>query len=67
MEIEKLIQNIATLKSKVKQRLDHITTEETTKMSLISPFIRSMGYDTEDPREVLDEFTADVVGKKGEK
>ncbi len=36
-------------------------------MSLISPFIRSMGYDTEDPREVLAEFTANVVGKKGEK
>ena len=64
MKIEKLIQNVATLKSKVKQRLDHITTEETTKMSLISPFICSMGYDTEDPREVLAEFTADVVDKK---
>jgi hypothetical protein len=67
MSIEELSQNILSLKSNAKEWLDHIDTEETTKMSLISPFIRALGYKTEDPRQVVAEFTADVIGKKGEK
>lgn len=31
------------------------------------PFLRSLGYDVFDPSEVVPEFTADAVGKKGEK
>jgi len=67
MELEQLKQNIDQLKLKMLKRIDHIDTEETTKMSLISPFIRALGYDTEDPTEVLAEYTADVGAKKGEK
>lgn len=67
MDFEQLKQNISILKSKAKKRVEHIETEEVTKMSLISPFIRALGYDTEDPLEVVAEYTADVTGKKGEK
>ncbi|MBZ2165819.1 type I restriction endonuclease [Methanobacterium spitsbergense] len=31
------------------------------------PFIKALGYNIFDPSEVVPEFTADIVGKKGEK
>lgn len=46
---------------------DALKTEEATKNALIMPFIRLLGYDVFDPREVVPEFTADVGIKKGEK
>jgi len=48
-------------------KLEHIDTEETTKIALITPFLRLMGYDTTNPAEVRAEYTADVGSKKGEK
>ncbi|MDR0913075.1 MAG: type I restriction enzyme HsdR N-terminal domain-containing protein [Methanobrevibacter sp.] len=51
----------------VPKKLEHIDSEETTKIALIFPLIRLMGYDTTDPREVKAEFTADIGNKKGEK
>lgn len=47
--------------------VDHIQTEEATKTSLIMPMIRALGYDPNNPLEVVPEFTADVGTKKGEK
>lgn len=44
-----------------------ITTEETTKIALILPFIRILGYDTENPDELKAEYVADVGVKKREK
>lgn len=44
-----------------------ITTEETTKISLILPFIRLLGYDIENPDELKAEYVADVGVKKREK
>ena len=44
-----------------------LATEEATKNGLIMPFIRLLGYDVFDPREVVPEYTADVGTKKGEK
>lgn len=48
-------------------KLEHIDTEETTKIAFITPFLRLMGYDTTNPAEVRAEYTADVGTKQGEK
>lgn len=48
-------------------KLDHIDSEETSKIALITPFLRLMGYDTTNPAEVKAEYTADVGTKQGEK
>ena len=44
-----------------------LETEEATKNALIMPFIRLLGYNVFDPREVVPEYTADVGIKRGEK
>ena len=49
------------------ERVEHLQTEEATKMALVVPFIAALGYDVYDPLEVVPEFTADVGTKKGEK
>ena len=46
---------------------DSLQTEEATKMSLIVPFFRILGYDVFNPEEFTPEYTADVGIKKGEK
>lgn len=48
-------------------KLEHIDSEETTKIALILPLLREMGYDTTNPMEVKAEYTADIGSKKGEK
>ena len=53
--------------AKIPNKHENIKTEETTKISLILPFIRLMGYDTTDPTIVQAEYTADIGNKKGEK
>ncbi|MBQ6628308.1 MAG: type I restriction enzyme HsdR N-terminal domain-containing protein [Methanobrevibacter sp.] len=65
MEFEEKIKIFA---SKIKEKLKHIDTEETTKTALILPFLNEvMGYDTTNPAEVKAEYTADLGAKKGEK
>ena len=49
------------------QFLDLLETEAIAKTSLIMLFIKALGYDGTDPREVVPEFTADVGVKQGEK
>lgn len=44
-----------------------MATEEAVKTAVVLPFLRALGYDVFDPSEVVPEFTADAVGKKGEK
>lgn len=44
-----------------------ISTEESTKMSLIVPLFQLLGYDVFNPLEFCPEYTADVGIKKGEK
>jgi hypothetical protein len=44
-----------------------MATEEAVKTAVVLPFLRALGYDVFDPTEVVPEFTADAVGKKGEK
>ena len=43
---------------------DHAVTEEATKMALIVPFLRVLGYDPNDPRVVIPEYCADFGEKK---
>src|SRR5690554_1089290 len=61
------IDEIKQFSSKVQKIKDHIQTEESTKHSLVLPFIQLLGYNVFDPKEVVPEFTADVGIKKGEK
>jgi len=44
-----------------------ISTEETTKIALVLPFLRVLGYDIENPQELKAEYSADVGVKKSEK
>ena len=61
------IDRIRELGSRIPDRLQHIQTEEATKIAFIQPFIRALGYDVNDPTEVVPELTADIEKKKGEK
>lgn len=51
----------------VKNHKDTMLTEEAVKTAVVLPFLRALGYDIFNPNEVIPEFTADAVGKKGEK
>ena len=61
------IDKVKELALPIPGQLEHILTEEATKIALVTPFIRALGYDTTDPTEVVPEFTADIGTKKGEK
>ena len=62
-----LIDRIRELGTRIAERIEHIKTEEATKIAFVQPFIRALGYDVNDPTEVVPEMTADVADKKGEK
>lgn len=53
--------------NRLKEIKDSITTEEATKMSMIVPFFKMLGYDVFNSAEFCPEYTADVGIKKGEK
>lgn len=60
----------ATLKvltDRVQQHANTMLTEEAVKTAVVLPFLQALGYDVFNPGEVIPEFTADAVGKKGEK
>ena len=60
-------ENIRILSDRVKTQSNSLLTEEAAKTAVILPFLRALGYDVFNPEEVIPEFTADAVGKKGEK
>lgn len=62
--IETTIQNLAT---RIREHENTISTEEAAKTAIVLPFLQALGYDVFNPSEVIPEFTADAVGKKGEK
>lgn len=62
-----LADSIPKLKQTAERVLGRLDTEEATKMSLVVPFLRELGFDPFDPDVVVPEFTADVGTKKGEK
>ncbi|WP_323766716.1 type I restriction endonuclease [Marinovum sp.] len=58
---------VQALAERVKEHSETIQTEEAVKTSVVLPFLQALGYDIFNPGEVVPEFTADVIGKKGEK
>ncbi|MCO6178502.1 type I restriction endonuclease [Ciceribacter sp. RN22] len=60
-------ENLRFIAERVKSHSSTMATEEAVKTAIVLPFLRALGYDIFDPTEVVPEFTADVVGKKGEK
>ncbi|QFP80254.1 type I restriction endonuclease [Latilactobacillus graminis] len=67
MEKEQFISNIKNISKRVEQLKESLTTEESTKTSLIMPFFQALGYDIFNPMEFIPEYIADVGIKKGEK
>lgn len=61
------IASFQEIQKRIKQSKNLIKTEEAAKHSFVIPFIKALGYDVYDPGEVVPEYTADAVGKKGEK
>ncbi|MCX8999046.1 type I restriction enzyme HsdR N-terminal domain-containing protein [Rhizobiaceae bacterium BDR2-2] len=62
-----LEESLRILSDRVKSHSSTMATEEAVKTAVVLPFLRALGYDVFDPHEVIPEFTADAVGKKGEK
>ncbi|MCX2695271.1 type I restriction endonuclease [Ochrobactrum chromiisoli] len=60
-------ESIKVIAERVKTHSSTMATEEAVKTAVVLPFLRALGYDVFDPNEVIPEFTADAVGKKGEK
>ncbi|GHH00089.1 type I restriction endonuclease [Pseudodonghicola xiamenensis] len=58
---------LQTLAVRLQNHSETIATEEAAKTSVVLPFLQALGYDVFNPSEVVPEFTADTVGKKGEK
>ncbi|WP_439528547.1 type I restriction endonuclease [Pannonibacter sp.] len=64
MNFEEAIKDVAR---RSRHNAEIAETEEATKMAVIVPFIRALGYDVFDLSHVVPEFCADVGIKKGEK
>lgn len=60
-------QILRTLSERVQLHANTMLTEEAVKTAVVLPFLQALGYDVFNPSEVIPEFTADAVGKKGEK
>lgn len=60
-------ESLRAISERVKSHSSTMVTEEAVKTAVVLPFFRALGYDVFDPSEVIPEFTADAVGKKGEK
>ena len=60
-------EQIKQFSERVSLMKDTISTEESTKMSLVVPLFQILGYDVFNPLEFCPEYTADVGIKKGEK
>ena len=60
-------ENIRGIADRIKNHSSAMATEEAVKTAVVLPFLSALGYDVFNPAEVIPEFTADAVGKKGEK
>ena len=58
---------IRVIAERVKSQSSTMLTEEAVKTAVVLPFLMALDYDIFNPGEVVPEFTADAVGKKGEK
>ncbi len=60
-------EKLRILAERVKSHSSAMITEEAVKTAVILPFLSALDYDVFNPHEVIPEYTADAVGKKGEK
>lgn len=60
-------QTLRALSERIQLHSSSMATEEAVKTAIVLPFLQALGYDVFNPGEVIPEFTADAVGKKGEK
>lgn len=58
---------LRVLSDRIKAHSSSMLTEEAVKTAVVLPFLAALGYDVFNPEEVIPEFCADAVGKKGEK
>lgn len=60
-------EKLRVLADRIKTHSSAILTEEALKTAVVLPFLAALDYDVFNPDEVIPEFCADAVGKKGEK
>jgi predicted type IV restriction endonuclease len=60
-------ENIRVLSERIRSHSSAMLTEEAVKTAIVLPFLAALDYDVFNPAEVIPEFCADAVGKKGEK
>lgn len=60
-------EKLRVLAERIKTHSSAMLTEEAVKTAVVLPFLAALDYDVFNPDEVVPEFTADAVGKKGEK
>lgn len=60
-------EKLRVLADRIRTHSSAMLTEEAVKTAVVLPFLASLDYDVFNPDEVIPEFTADAVGKKGEK
>ncbi len=58
------IDDIAKVSEQVQKRAEQVVGEESTKQTLILPFLSALGYDIWDPTEVMPEYISDAAKKK---
>lgn len=60
-------EQLRVLSDRIKTHSSAMLTEEAVKTAIVLPFLNALDYDVFNPNEVVPEFSADAVGKKGEK
>ncbi|KRE22665.1 restriction endonuclease [Bosea sp. Root483D1] len=60
-------EKLRVLAERIKTHSSAMLTEEALKTAIVLPFLAALEYDVFNPDEVIPEFCADAVGKKGEK
>jgi len=60
-------EQLRVLSDRIKTHSSAMLTEEAVKTAIVLPFLHALDYDVFNPNEVVPEFSADAVGKKGEK
>ena len=59
--------DLKKLRELISKHRDNLENEAQIKQSLVLPFLRELGFDPDDPTEVIPECVADVGNKKAEK
>lgn len=60
-------EQLRILSERISTHSSAMSTEEAVKTAIVLPFLAALEYDVFNPEEVIPEYCADAVGKKGEK